>query len=241
MFTVATLTITPNVYSVNIFWYIFLMTETYHHGNLRSELIAGGIKMLNRDGVAAFSLRKLSQELGVSHTAAYRHFSSKEELFLAIFQEVSGNFKNALIQSVQGTAGESQTGAGRDHRTLTRLGLGYVRFFRDHPEYVPLFSLINSANPFMESLFPGKSGAAAGAAAGGGTEDLERDEGFELFRSVAGAVRGDEEYRDLEEYEILLGFWAKVHGLALLIVAHPRMIPPERFEESLLRIMETRF
>lgn len=213
------------------------MTETYHHGNLRSELIAGGIQMLNRDGVAAFSLRKLSQELGVSHTAAYRHFSSKEELFLAIFQEVSENFKNALIQSVKGTAEEGQPDASRDRRALTRLGLGYVRFFRDHPEYVPLFSLINSANPFMESLFPGKSGDAQG----GGTEELERDEGFGLFRSVASAVRGDTEYRDLEENEILLGFWAKVHGLALLIVAHPRMIPPERFEESLLRIMETRF
>ena len=39
------------------------MSESYHHGNLRAELISAGITMLNRDGIASFSLRRLSQEL----------------------------------------------------------------------------------------------------------------------------------------------------------------------------------
>lgn len=206
------------------------MTENYHHGNLREELIAGGIKMLNRDGIAAFSLRKLSQELKVSHTAAYRHFASKEELLRAMFAEVAQEFRAALAESVLDGKGEIYAGP----EALTKLGTGYVKFFWNNPEYVPLFSLMNSENPFLEELFPrhrGKTPFASG----------ERDESFELFRGIVQAVRGIDEYRRLEEYEILLGFWAKVHGLAILLVSHPEMIPPGKFDESLHRLMEARF
>lgn len=224
------------------------MTENYHHGNLREELIAGGITMLNRDGIASFSLRKLSQELKVSHTAAYRHFASKEDLLRAMFAEVARQFRSALAESVLNGKGELFTGP----EALTRLGTGYVRFFYDNPEYVPLFSLMNSANPFLEEFFPRshrkillrfRDGELPDAAADQFAENRseDRDEAFELFRGVAQSVRSVEEYRHLEEYEILLGFWAKVHGLAILLVSHPDMIPPGKFDESLARLMEARF
>ncbi len=265
MFTVSTWTIPLDVYIVNILVYNLFMPEAYHHGNLRAALIEGGIKMLNRDGIAAFSLRKLSQELGVSHTAAYRHFSSKEELFRAIFSEVASNFRNALARAIlpEGAetdapepSGNDNTVAGtgdsradrraereqdrsgeresaRRHRALIRLGIGYVRFFRDHPEYVPLFALMHSSSPVLADLFPAEPADS----------EIARDgkEAFEIFRGLVDTVREEEYYRDLGENEILLGFWAKVHGLALLIVAHPEMIPPDRFEESVSRIMLTRF
>lgn len=218
------ITVARNVYNVNIKCYTLFMTETYHHGNLRSELIAGGIRMLNRDGIAAFSLRRLSQELGVSHGAAYRHFPSKEALLGEIFAEVSRGFRQALADSVRGE------GDGRS--PLTRLGIGYVRFFLDHPEYVPLFTLLHTDNPLLPPLFTPEA-----------ESEVKRDgwQAFDLFRSIAQTIRQDEPYRHLSENEILLGFWAKVHGLALLMVAHPHMIPKEGFEESLVRLMETPF
>lgn len=233
------------------------MSETYHHGNLRAELIAGGIKMLNRDGIAAFSLRKLSQELGVSHAAAYRHFTSREDLFKAIFAEISLRFREALASSVEeelSPIDDDSVRAGRGgQQLLIRLGKGYVGFFRDNPEYVPLFSLMHSANPLLANIIPSASSKRAGMpafrqGAGGIPEcdfpgDIARDQSaaFDIFRTVAAGIRGEEPYRDLEEYEILLGFWAKVHGLAMLIVSHPDMIPDSRFDESLERIIKTPF
>jgi len=218
------------------------MSESYHHGNLRQELINGGIKMLNRDGVAAFSLRKLSQELGVSHTAAYRHFASKEDLFRAIFEEVSKNFRDALAHSVA-TRDRDKGGSGDDRQSaLRRLGIGYVLFFRDHPEYVPLFSLMHSENPFLDEIIPEKArDTGMPGQSGDSPMGRDQDEAFALFSGLVGSMRAEEAFKDLEEYEILLGFWAKVHGLSLLIVAHPDMIPPDRFEESVVRILDTRF
>lgn len=200
------------------------MSESYHHGNLRAELISAGITMLNRDGIASFSLRRLSQELGVSHGAAYRHFPSKEALLGEIFAEVARSFRDALADSVRGEAD--------GQRLLTRLGIGYVRFFLEHPEYLPLFTLLHAENPLLPPLL-----------APGGGSDAKRDggEAFALFRTVARTIRQEEPYRRLSENEILLGFWAKVHGLASLIVAHPELTDQEDLDGSLTRLMETPF
>lgn len=263
MFPLSTLSLAHDVYIVNIFWYIFSMTDPYHHGNLRAELIAQGITMLNRDGIAAFSLRKLSQELGVSHAAAYRHFSSREDLFRAIFGEISQRFREALAASVALPDGSSDTapdgspetgrkGDSNRHRTLMRLGLGYVAFFRDNPEYVPLFSLMHSANPLLANVIPSAAskreglppcGGSGDSGRSGDSGDIGRDQGeaFAIFREVAAGIRNEEPYKKLEEFEILLGFWAKVHGLAMLLAAHPYMIPEGRFQESIERIMATPF
>lgn len=52
----------------------------FHHGNLRHELIEAGHAALNERGVDGVSLRKLAQRVGVSQSAPYRHFESKEAL-----------------------------------------------------------------------------------------------------------------------------------------------------------------
>lgn len=65
------------------------MTETaiaksYHHGNLRAELLSTAIEQLQDHGVDDLSLRALAREIGVSQTAPYRHFSDKSELLAAM-------------------------------------------------------------------------------------------------------------------------------------------------------------
>jgi len=61
------------------------MTQSpYHHGNLRQALLEAGEKLLETVGVEALSLRALSRETGVSHTAPYRHFVDKAELLAAL-------------------------------------------------------------------------------------------------------------------------------------------------------------
>lgn len=58
--------------------------DGFHHGNLRTALIKAGLAAVEARGAGAVSLRDLAREVGVSPTAAYRHFADKDALFAAI-------------------------------------------------------------------------------------------------------------------------------------------------------------
>lgn len=59
-------------------------TKTYHHGNLRAELLDSAVEQLSMVGVEDLSLRALARSIGVSQTAPYRHFADKTELLAAM-------------------------------------------------------------------------------------------------------------------------------------------------------------
>ena len=54
-------------------------------GSLTRELLVReSLRLLDKDGVAGFSLPKLGRALGADPTAIYRHFASKDDLVIAI-------------------------------------------------------------------------------------------------------------------------------------------------------------
>lgn len=55
----------------------------YHHGDLRVALIAAAVEMITQQGLESITMRSLSEWIGVSRTAAYRHFENKEALLTA--------------------------------------------------------------------------------------------------------------------------------------------------------------
>ncbi|PJZ47262.1 TetR/AcrR family transcriptional regulator [Leptospira brenneri] len=59
----------------------------YHHGNLREEVLEHSRKVLETKGVSSLSLRDIAGDLGVSHTAPYRHFPKKMDLLQALVAE----------------------------------------------------------------------------------------------------------------------------------------------------------
>ena len=62
-------------------------SSSYHHGNLRQELMELAEKHLVEGGVRDLSLRALAREIGVSQTAPYRHFRDKNALLAALATE----------------------------------------------------------------------------------------------------------------------------------------------------------
>ena len=65
--------------------------KSYHHGNLKHELIDCACRLCERDGYTKLSIRSLAKESGVSQTAPYRHFETKEALYASVATE---GFKN---------------------------------------------------------------------------------------------------------------------------------------------------
>jgi len=61
------------------------MTERpYHHGNLRTALLAEAERTVRERGVQELSLRELAREVGVSHGAPRRHFPDRQALLDAL-------------------------------------------------------------------------------------------------------------------------------------------------------------
>lgn len=61
--------------------------SSYHHGNLKEELLRTATDMIDKEGLDAITLRDLTQRLGTSRTAVYRHFASKEALILGVIEK----------------------------------------------------------------------------------------------------------------------------------------------------------
>src|SRR6202000_891710 len=80
------------------FWENFFV---YHHGNLRAALIEEGLKLIAEKGPLALTLREIGSRLGVSRTAAYRHFAAKTALLNAICEAGFIEFGNALQQACE--------------------------------------------------------------------------------------------------------------------------------------------
>src|SRR5580692_7725895 len=103
---------------------------TYHHGDLKSALIAAAMAAVEQDGPDAVSLRDLAQSLGVSRAAPYRHFEDRDALLAAVaargFEDLNAEYEAALATPGDGTdklraAGRAFFGFARRRPGLYRL------------------------------------------------------------------------------------------------------------------------
>lgn len=98
------------------------MARTYHHGNLRRQLLDAALDEIRTDGAAGLSLRELARRAGVSHAAPAHHFGDKTGLLTAIAVEGFELLGDALR-------------AGREHGGFLDVGLAYLQFAVDHPAH----------------------------------------------------------------------------------------------------------
>ena len=114
------------------------MTETsddlpgsYHHGDLRLAILKAACDHLRRENAESLSLRALARGIGVSQTAPYRHFDSKNALFAGIatwgFQILGGQMKASLADRTS------------PMESFLSLGRCYLDFAREHAEKYQLF------------------------------------------------------------------------------------------------------
>ncbi len=118
--------------------------ETYHHGDLKRTLITAGIEILCSSGVAGFSIRKVAQKAGVSHTAPYAHFKDKRALIAAIMTEGYAQLHRRMVTALEGVGSDSKRG-------LIEAAWAYVDFALSETE---LFTILFSGILEEEKEFP---------------------------------------------------------------------------------------
>ena len=101
--------------------------KSYHHGNLREELIEKGIELINEVGEEKLSLRKVAKMCGGSNAAPYTYFKKKSDLLYAMSDYIWG----ILAAELDRTRKKYEN----QENLLVKLGKTYVMFFCENHRY----------------------------------------------------------------------------------------------------------
>jgi AcrR family transcriptional regulator len=96
----------------------------------RETIVDAALRVLDRDGAAGFSMRRLAQELGSGAGAVYWHVENKEQLLRLVFDRVIGELPLPELDPDRWEEQVKQ--AGRDARELMRRhpGIAQLSFGR---------------------------------------------------------------------------------------------------------------
>ena len=166
--------------------------QTYHHNDLKKELIEKGIELVKTEGIKSFSLRKVAAGCGVSHAAPYSHFQNKEELLNAMQDHITNEFSNMLRDTIKAHDGRPDI--------LEHLGRAYVVFFMDKPHY---FSFLHTqSNTCIDLSFNDDNG--------------ENYAPFEIFKGLVESLIAKTNYPREKYKDTIIALWAFIHGITSL-------------------------
>ncbi len=161
----------------------------YHHGNLSAALIECGLELIEEKGIHALTLREIGTQLGVSRSAAYRHFKDKDALLSAISEAGFVEFGN-LVEAARKGAGEGFAAQ------MDAMAVAYHRFANEHrAKFEVMFAAV---------LEPG------GAAEAGGGRNLR------ILEEAIREAQRTGEVRPGEPILLARVIWALIHGASML-------------------------
>ncbi|OQB25598.1 MAG: transcriptional regulator BetI [Firmicutes bacterium ADurb.Bin182] len=166
--------------------------KPYHHGDLRNSLIEAGIELINRTGAGQFSLRKVCKLCGVSQTAPYSHFQSKEDLLEAMQDHVTQKLTEVLEGAVHACPEKN------DQRELIEMGKSYVLFFINNPQYFQF--LFSEASMRIDLSLD--------------SDSSKNFPPFEMLKTIVFRVWGKNGMSKEKLEDTIIHLWATVHGLA---------------------------
>lgn len=193
----------------------------YHHGDLRNALIEAGLELAREGGPDAVVLREASRRVGVSHNAAYRHFSDRDQLL----REVCVRSMAQLALLIERRLAEAPTARGlkAERARLRASGRAYVEFaLAETGWFRTAFSIPRQ----------GEFGPGEGTGESGRNPFELLSERLDAFEAAGGFPSGR---RPLAEYAA----WSAVHGLSTLLTDGPlRDMPAKERERIVERVLE---
>lgn len=129
--------------------------QGYHHGSLAVALVDAGLELTRAGGPTALRLRDVTRRVGVSPTAAYRHFADRDSLLAAVAEAIRHDLSDRM-------AGPPETGAGAldPVAALRAVGLAYIDFALREPGWfetafaAPTAGLLAPAGPRAVAALP---------------------------------------------------------------------------------------
>jgi AcrR family transcriptional regulator len=170
--------------------------KSYHHGNLREEMIRCGREILAAEGVHGLTLRSAARLAGVSHGAPRNQFADKEGLLAAI---AADGFRE-LVATRRARLSDEMTA---EARLLTVMD-GYIEFAVKHPA---LFYLMFGPQIVDKENYPEllEAGSASYQLLSGAVQDYFTDNGLA------------QQFDDM----MVRCAWSAMHGVSMFFSAKP--------------------
>ncbi len=166
--------------------------KSYHHGSLPAALVDVAKELIAERGLEGFTLREVARRVGVTHVAAYRHYTDRRALLAAVaehgFHKLRGRLDGARRRS-----------PARLEPRLRAILAAYLQFCWDEPA---LTAVMFGPRLSREGEFP-RLETAVMDSLGVITETIEA-------LAPPGAL-GQRSARDLG-----LALWTFVHGFSTL-------------------------
>jgi AcrR family transcriptional regulator len=193
----------------------------YHHGDLANALTQEATALAREGGPEAVVLREAARRVGVSPTAAYRHFAAHEDLLHAVKVKAQSALAEAMEQALA-AASPSGSAAEDAIRRSYLIGESYVHFALAEP------GLFRTAFCHSDGLHPKEDAECAplpeedpDAQRPPLGEDVQGFRSFQILGEVLDALVETgvlpRERRPNAEFAP----WAAVHGLATLFLDGP--------------------
>jgi len=174
----------------------------YHHGDLRNALLDAASALAGETDAGGLALRAVARRAGVSHAAAYNHFSGKSDLLRALALRGFDVLRRDLEDSI------ASEDAG-----VADLAAAYVAFACDRPSEFRLM--------FDRSLcLPGDA-----------VDPLE-EVGLRAEAVLRSLIARRFPLRGADLDRAVLACWSQMHGLAVLVVETPAMKHVDRATAS---------
>ncbi|APT92301.1 hypothetical protein CPHO_04680 [Corynebacterium phocae] len=176
--------------------------KSYHHGNLKEELLRVAIETGREAGPEAISIRNITRRLGVSPTSAYRHYSGQAELSNAVSEKAV----EALVSRLDEVIDDHEKYPLAAERLLA-CGYAYFDFAIEEPNF---FRCMLEGNRL--DLITTDHGGALDAKPG-----LEFDVISKFSRCLEVHARQTDGTSHLEFFfHNALAAWSTIHGFAVL-------------------------
>jgi len=194
------------------------VAQPYHHGALRAALLNAAEAILERDGIAALTLRAAAREAGVSHAAPAHHFGSLSGLLSELAASGFVRFRERMQAEAEASGPDPKA-------CVIGIGRGYVGFARTCPG---LFLLMFRSER-LDWSSPALS--VAGAAA------------FALLTQPESEAETQHASPGLQTLVAATERWSLVHGLATLVIdgrlgpVADRMVPGADIETLINEVL----
>jgi AcrR family transcriptional regulator len=169
---------------------------------VREQLVEGGIRVLERDGLQALSVRNLAAEAGTSTMAVYTHFGGMTGVIDAIAGESFARFTLALTEVVK---------TDDPVADFFLMGARYREFALANPQRYQLMFGISTESLSRHHADLTVSGSA--------TDRVEFAVSFQALLDVVVRMIAAGRIRDGEESSTAGRLWSLIHGEVMLEIA----------------------
>lgn len=160
----------------------------YHKGDVKLDAVNVAFAIVQGEGGKKLTMRHLADEIGISHTALYRHYKNKDAVLLEVARK---GYRQLMMKMAESLQAHDKDGAEQ----LSDAALAYIEFAMQHAE---IYRLMNGGFAEIESAH-GELAALAGKM-------------FEILKLLVLKGQAEGAFKAENAEQMAFALWSALHG-----------------------------